>query len=288
MKNKNSIFSNLATLLGSLALIMLLPGCEDAFEFQLPESGSLVDTELPTADFTAAQDVMDFRVYQFSSLSTESTQFNWDFGDGGTSTEENPVYTFEGGEGTYTVTLSTNDANGETASITRDIEVIEPEAPSALLPPILEASFEDNALEDGSGDGRDSWRNSALGGVIQITSSPVFDGDQASKYPAEGDRIAYQELEVTPNADYRFTYYYTLKTDQPGSITFDVLAGGGYTSIADAEILASNSGSDQDDSNTYVEETVDFNAGTNNTVSIYVHNEGEEARLDLITIEVIE
>ena len=41
------------------------------------------------------------------------------------------------------------------------------------LPMVSEGGFEDNTLADGTGDGRDSWKNSALGGTIQITSGPL-------------------------------------------------------------------------------------------------------------------
>jgi PKD repeat protein len=283
MKNNILKISNLAFLFCAL---LLTTGCD--FDFPLPEANSIDDLQLPVADFTESQDPVDFRTYQFQNLSSESLNYEWDFGTGETSSDENPLYRFEAGEGTYTVTLVSSDANGESDRITRDIVVIEPEAPDAIIPRIMEASFEDGQLEGGSGDGRDSWRNNSLGGVIQITSSPVFDGDQASKYPREGDRIAYQELEITPNTDYRFDFVYTLKTDAPGSITFDVLAGGGYSSVSGAEVLGSFTGTDQDDSGTYTEASVRFNTGNNNMISIYVHNEGEEARLDAITIEVEE
>ena len=57
-------------------------------------------------------------------------------------------------------------------------------------PIILEAGFEDDTLPEGGGDGRDSWRNSDLGGVIQITGSPVTFGDQGAKLPVPaGDRV---------------------------------------------------------------------------------------------------
>lgn len=282
---------NWATSLSRLAILLVMVGlttaCEDLFDFELPEANSQIDLELPTSDFTFTQDVADFKVYQFQSLATESTTFEWDFGTGDVSDEENPLYTFADGEGTYIVTLKTSDANGATATSSQEVVVVEPEVPNAIIPTILEASFEDGMLEGGAGDGRDSWRNSDLGGVIQITSSPVFDGAQASKYPSEGDRIAYQELEISPNTDYQFTFYYTLKTDNPGSITFDVLAGGGHTDVSGAEVLGSFTGTDQTDANLYVEATLSFNTGANSTISIYIHNEGEEARMDLISIEAL-
>jgi PKD repeat protein len=279
--------TNLLKVLVLSGLVCSIVACEDAFDFKLPEANSQIDTELPTSDFAYTQDVVDFKTYQFQNLSTESITAEWDFGTGDTSSEDNPIYTFEAGEGTYTVTLKTSDANGATATSSQEIVVVEPEVPNAIIPTIFEAGFEDGGLEGGAGDGRDSWKNSDLGGVIQITADPVFEGSQASKYPSAGDRIAYQELEISPNTDYKFTYYYTLKTGNPGSITFDVLAGGGHTDASAAEVLGSFTGTDQVDADTYVEATVSFNTGANSTISIYIHNEGEEARVDLITIQAL-
>ncbi len=277
--------SNLSKVLVLLFGVTLV-SCD--FEFELPDSNSQVDTDLPEAVFTAQQDVADFATYLFINQSSESTDYIWDFGTGDSSNEESPIYRFEDGEGTYTVSLTAMDANGESSTITQTIEVIEPEIPPALIPTIFEHSFEDGQLDGGSGDGRDSWRNSDLGGVIQITSSPVFDGSQASKYPSAGDRIAYQELPVSANTDYEFEFVYTLKTDAVGSITFDVLAGGGYTDVTGATVLGTFTGDDQTDANVYTEGSVIFNTGANELISIYIHNEGAEARLDLIEISAIQ
>lgn len=59
-----------------------------------------------TADFTAANTLgcaAPFNV-AFTNLSNNSTTYNWDFGDGGTSTAANPTHTYTA-NGTYTVTL---------------------------------------------------------------------------------------------------------------------------------------------------------------------------------------
>ena len=49
---------------------------------------------------------------QFTDLSTGNpTQWNWDFGDGSTSTEQNPEHTYTA-PGTYTVTLAATNAGG--------------------------------------------------------------------------------------------------------------------------------------------------------------------------------
>ena len=284
MKNKVNIIRTTTFLLVSMIMSFTFTSCEDQFDFELPDSNSKADTVLPSANFTYIADIDDFKKIYFSDLSSESTMYLWDFGSGVTSTEQDPTYTFEAGEGTYPVTLTTSDANGASDTITLDVVVFEPEEPLAIIPVILEPSFEDNTLPDGSGDGRDSWRNSNLGGVIQInTSSSVPDGGQAAKFPGAGDRIGYQEIEVSPNTDYVISYSYRLEA-AGGSCTVAILAGGGFTTQAetDAAIIQSFTGSAE----AYTPVNILFNSGANSTVSIYITNQGEEARVDNFTADL--
>ena len=73
----------------------------------------LPPTPPPVADFTSdvTSGPADLSV-QFTDLSTESpTSWNWDFGDGGTSTEQNPQHTYDTG-GIYPVKLTVVNAGG--------------------------------------------------------------------------------------------------------------------------------------------------------------------------------
>ena len=54
------------------------------------------------------------RQVAFTALTKRVETWNWDFGDGKTSTEQNPVHIYEDG-GYYTVTLTGTDAGGTTA-----------------------------------------------------------------------------------------------------------------------------------------------------------------------------
>ena len=283
MKKFNNIVRYNYGLIFGAALAVILSACD--FEYPLPEAGSIPDKTPPEALFAATQSTDDFLRYDFANLSTSATMYSWNFGDGNTSSSKDAVNTFPA-EGTYTVTLTVSDNLGVSDTYVVDVEVIEPEAPPAIVPVILEADFEDGTLPDGSGDGRDSWRND-FGGVIQITSSPVYKGSQASKYPSDGDRIAYQEMEVSPNTDYILTYYYTLKTDNPGSLTVTVL-GGGISDLAEVPdaTLAAFEGTDQSDADTYTQVNLPFNSGANSTMAILVTNQGVEARLDAFSIAI--
>ena len=74
-----------------VSAMILSVSCEEAFEFDLPEAGSVEDTVLPTADFGYIPHALNFRMIEFNNLSTESIKYLWDFGDGDTSTEKDPT-----------------------------------------------------------------------------------------------------------------------------------------------------------------------------------------------------
>ncbi len=262
----------------------LLTSCEEEV---YPEAGSIADKTPPSAAFSATQGEGlndEWKTYSFSNQSSSATDFSWDFGDGNSSTDFEPSNTYSG-EGTFAVSLTASDKLGVTSTYSESITIVEPEAPSAVVPPILEASFEDNSLPDGTGDGRDSWRLSGAG-VIQITSSPVYEGSQAAKFPSAGDRAAYQALGVTPNSDYTLSYYYTMKTSGTGNITVWILPGEvtEFSQIDTSQAIASFVGTDQTSANDYVSVDLPFNTGANDKVAILITNEGVESRLDAMTI----
>lgn len=70
--------------------------------------GAVVIEDVPTADFDYSSANLDF---SFTDNSTNATGWSWDFGDGQSSTDENPDYTY-GAPGIYTVTLIATNACG--------------------------------------------------------------------------------------------------------------------------------------------------------------------------------
>ena len=86
--------------------------------------------EQPTTNFTSI--VTDLEVV-FTNLSANADSYEWNFGDGNTSSAENPIYTYAE-SGDYTVTLTaTNDCGSVT--FTQDISVlIAPVASFQLTP----------------------------------------------------------------------------------------------------------------------------------------------------------
>ncbi|MEQ8712120.1 MAG: PKD domain-containing protein, partial [Cyclobacteriaceae bacterium] len=298
-KLANIIFNRTSVALMSLVLLGFANSCDD---LELPGEGSLPDLIPPSADFAYASDPDSALLVHFTNLSTEAIAFNWDFGGGNTSTDQDPVFAFRE-LGTHPVSLTATDGLGVSDVIT--IEVLVEEGP--FQPTILEPGFEDGMLEGGAGDGRDSWRTS-LGGVIQITGSPVVSGSQGAKLTGDpsDQRVGYQEIQVGPDTQYDLSFIYTLLESPSGFITVDILdvsAWAADNGIApDGDTFADNGGdhastqdyvigsitvNNQDDSQEYLPASFSFNSGTSDVVAIYFYNLGSvEGRLDDFAINI--
>lgn len=293
MKYKVNILEKTKLLLSMLVTAFIIASCvnDGLFRDDLPGANSKVDEIFPEANFSYASSSDDFRIINFSNLSTEAATFFWDFGDGNTETDQNPSFTFESGQGTYPVTLTATDGNGEVGTVSIDVIVVE----GPFQPVILEPGFEDGTLPNGAGgDGRDSWRNSDLGGVIQITGSPVTFGDQGAKLPLPaGDRIGYQQIVVEPDTNYDLAFWYTMFSGSADpSVTVSVLGvtqnGATFTTLEEVAsgTIASITVTDDEDPDAYVQATLSFNSGINNAVAIFFTNGEVEARLDDFTIDI--
>ena len=80
--------------------------------------------EGPTADFTGEPVIGDYPLtVTFSDMSSEGSsqivEYDWSFGDGGESTEQNPTYVYEEG-GMYTVSLTVTDEYGLSSTETKE------------------------------------------------------------------------------------------------------------------------------------------------------------------------
>jgi PKD repeat protein len=80
----------------------------------------------PTAHFTCS--ISDNKVY-FTDKSNDKDgsikNYNWDFGDGTSSSSRNPTHTYQN-SGTYTVKLTVTDDDGKTDSYSKSISIIVP------------------------------------------------------------------------------------------------------------------------------------------------------------------
>jgi len=87
------------------------------------DDGSSEGNIPPTADFSFTTSDL---TAAFTDQSTDSDgtidSRGWDFGDGSTSTQQNPSHTYAA-DGTYTVTLTVTDNGGATGSTSQDVTV---------------------------------------------------------------------------------------------------------------------------------------------------------------------
>lgn len=228
MKNQLNIFKNTLKVVLCISVVFLSVSCEKAFEFDLPEAGSIEDTSLPVANFAYIPNAENFKTIEFNNLSTESIKYSWDFGGGNTSTEKDPSYTFEAGEGTYPVTLTAIDGNEASTTVTLDVEVVDKFVPIPVT--ILNGDFDGgssdwkftsftggntnpfNSSSDGSYTNYDGTDNGAKTKGAKWTKST-----SAGAYLSSNTRYAYQAIIVSPSNEdrdvkYILEYEYAIKT----------------------------------------------------------------------------
>jgi len=104
---------------------------DDGAETSVEHAVTVVATnQRPTAEFTPSCINLDC---QFTDQSTDPdgtiVSWSWEFGDGGSSTLQNPTHSF-GGPGTYKVRLTVTDDRGESRSIDHDVQVTAPPPPN--------------------------------------------------------------------------------------------------------------------------------------------------------------
>ena len=174
--------------------------------------GSAPDNAQPNAAFTPTCDAGSCR---FADGSTDPdgsvTGWQWDFGDGTSSSQRNPSHTFPSA-GSYQVRLTVTDDRGAQGAATKQVTVGEP----ANVPPTADFTWSCTALDcsfsDGSADGDGgvaawSW-SFGDGGTADVA-------DPSHAYGAEG---AYTVgLTVTDNEGAQATVTQQVTVSLPGS-----------------------------------------------------------------------
>lgn len=157
-------------------LISFISCIDNGYEEFVPPTGNVNNIQ-PNTLFTTSTDADNSLTLIFRSYSTDATSYLWDFGDGNTSTEANPNYTYATG-GLYTVTLTTTSSDGLTAEASTDV-----------APIFVDFSFT-------SVDSQVTFSNTTTGASEIVWSF------------GDGDTLAWESIDTTTDPDYNPIHTY--------------------------------------------------------------------------------
>lgn len=186
----------------------------------LEVKGTVTTSNLPAADFTVDQ---NWEQLSLNNNSLQSDQYVWDFGDGASSTEENPQHSYSA-SGMYTVCLQSGNGICAADTFCQNLVI------AYSLPDSLESDISNPACFD-SADG-------------SIVVTPV-NGDSLLLYrwntgdmdnEINGLSAGEYELEIESSTGLTATYNYTLTA--PDSLTVQVLttSSSGMDGTADVTV----------------------------------------------------
>jgi len=116
----------------------------------------------PVASFQFEVSATNFLEVTFTNYSTNATSYAWNFGDGGTSTDKDPVYVYATA-GSYEIVLTASNAEGTSATFAASVEITDPNTALALLAGEVSKTwkiFREEGAVGGVGpdvDGHRSW-----------------------------------------------------------------------------------------------------------------------------------
>ncbi|MEO0584518.1 MAG: PKD domain-containing protein, partial [Bacteroidota bacterium] len=136
--------------------------------FSLPVT--VINPFIPNADFALVSDtVCASDTVFFDNSSTNANTYDWDFGDGNGSTEENPTHLYAA-SGAYTVTLITEN-NTFFDTVTQDIFVLAAPEPDLGFDFTLTTN-QDTVLSPGLFDGYE-WSTGEITGSINLNGATL-------------------------------------------------------------------------------------------------------------------
>ncbi|GAB4281289.1 MAG: hypothetical protein Kow0068_05710 [Marinilabiliales bacterium] len=123
----------------------------------------------PSADFSVNQTTTCTGIVSFTDLSTNGpTSWEWDFGDGTNSTQQNPTHTYST-NGTYSVSLIVTNQYGSDTIIENNLITVNlPPAPTTTNDTICE---NDQATLTANGTGTIYWYDAVTGGNLLDTGN---------------------------------------------------------------------------------------------------------------------
>jgi len=124
----------------SAALLLAVQGCGEE-DFNVPTPSTQADFEFSFETTTDQQSGNIHYVVQFVNKSLQATGYHWDFGNGNTSNEKDPVEVYTQG-GVYEVTLTVSPEQP------LHYNSLEKTERMVLVPTIFREQFDDPGLED--------------------------------------------------------------------------------------------------------------------------------------------
>ena len=181
MKKKSFL---ILTFFAGLYAMSFLTGCKDDKIVVTGDAKFSYEIDNYTVTFTNESDV------------TPPVTYSWDFGDGKTSEEENPVHVYEAA-GNYTATLTVTDQYDKTHEYSEDIDIVRETG----------LNFNDGNLDD--------WGNITEDRLILSTSTEDFVSCKV-QYDATYLYV-YLEWVGTFDEDHRYNVSYWIDFDNDGS-----------------------------------------------------------------------
>ena len=136
---------------------------------------------IPTADFTwSPNPALENTRTRFTNLSVGATRYPWDFGDGATSTDVNPVHQFNATDTFNVVLLAFNDADCVDTFRAAVPAIVRPllDVPNAFTPGRFSGSSYNNGIVkvEGFGIGKMSWKIYNRWGQLLFATSDIKQG----------------------------------------------------------------------------------------------------------------
>jgi PKD repeat protein len=109
----------------------------------------------PIASFQYEISATNYLMVTFTNFSQNATTFSWAFGDGGTSTDENPVHTYTA-EGTFNVVLTVKNKDGVEHAFQTAITITDPDKALKKLTGEVSKTWKLYRVESSMGVGPDA------------------------------------------------------------------------------------------------------------------------------------